>query len=403
LICNIVEVLLIVYFLTSVMPFNRVSSLKESSFWYSFLLSIASNPENYDDEEALHESGRVTPQVYNQLFYNNDDLQNGSYDEFNNKTEKLYPASSDHHDEVTKEGGRYYQGGNPIEISSIAKTYPNTHFVLEPSSTPPYLDTTKRKTHSSSPDSSSSSFLLSHATCYFRYWVPGLLVIPIPSAGYLLGYIDYSFWACICYLLGSILYLIDAFLVWKWYNPSYSDDANNPALYLNTYAAGIFVLNAILCFIDWYIQLQYIREISGGNEEENEFYLSKKQLVGTGGGGGGGKGGDGGIGENNHLSPIPEIIEEEQRTDRISGSSHSALSYRSYFSSGKSKTNNKSSSNNYDEEHFGTVFSHLTIKIGYYYHLFNNFFFLIGALIFLYQGIIVQNKSYDWFNLTEST
>jgi hypothetical protein len=377
------------------MPFNRVNSLKESSFWYSFLLSIASNPEeDDDDDEAVNESGRVTPQVYNQLFYNDDEVYNESYDEFNYKTEKLYPTP----EVLRKKGSGYYQGGNPVDISSIPKTYPNTHFEIDSPSTPPYLDTTKRK-NNSSPNTSSSSFLLSHATCYLRYWVPGLLVIPIPSAGYLLGYLDYSFWACICYLFGSILYLIDAFLVWKWYNPSYSDDANNPALYLNSYAAGIFVLNAILCFIDWYIQLQYIREISGGNDEENEFYLSKKQLVATGGGRG-----EGGGGEINHLSPIEELSDEEQKTDdRITDSPHSALSYRSYFSSGKNKNNKSNNFSNYDEEHFGTMFSHLTIKIGYYYHLFNNFFFLIGALIFLYQGIIFQNKSYDWLNLTEST
>jgi hypothetical protein len=72
------------------------------------------------------------------------------------------------------------------------------------------------------------------------------------------GFIYVAFWSVFLYVLGSIVYLIDSLLLWPRYNPNFSDDYNNPAIYLNTVGAAIFVLDAIVCFIDWYLQSQQI-------------------------------------------------------------------------------------------------------------------------------------------------
>lgn len=91
-----------------------------------------------------------------------------------------------------------------------------------------------------------------------KYWIPGLLVIPIPEAGPILGYIDIAYLAVISYVIGSVVYVVDSFYLWYSFNPSYTDDALNPAIYLNTIAAGIFVINALICILDWYLQVKQL-------------------------------------------------------------------------------------------------------------------------------------------------
>ena len=74
------------------------------------------------------------------------------------------------------------------------------------------------------------------------------------------GYVHVAFWAVFLYVLGSIVYVIDSILLWPYFNPSYSDDFLNPAIYLNFVAAAIFVLDAIVCFVDWNLQIQNIKK-----------------------------------------------------------------------------------------------------------------------------------------------
>jgi len=93
-------------------------------------------------------------------------------------------------------------------------------------------------------------------------WIPGINIVPIPEAGWFLGYVDVAFWATFLYLFGSILYVVDSFYLWVRVNPDYTDDAWNPAIYLNTMAGAMFVLNALVCFLDWYLQ---VRQLSAMN------------------------------------------------------------------------------------------------------------------------------------------
>lgn len=86
------------------------------------------------------------------------------------------------------------------------------------------------------------------------YYIPGLMLIPIPEAGCIAGYIDMAFWAVFLYVLGSITYVIDSFYLWGLTYHGYSDDAVNPQNYWNTLSAVLFLLNALICFWDWYLQ-----------------------------------------------------------------------------------------------------------------------------------------------------
>lgn len=99
-------------------------------------------------------------------------------------------------------------------------------------------------------------------------WVPGILVVPIPEAGFFLGYVDVAFWATFLYVVGSIIYVADCFYLWVRFNPDYTDDANNPAIYLNTFAAAMFVFNALVCFLDWYLQVQQLSAMNMFIDEE---------------------------------------------------------------------------------------------------------------------------------------
>lgn len=75
-----------------------------------------------------------------------------------------------------------------------------------------------------------------------------------------IGYVHVAFWAVFLYVLGSIVYVIDSILLWPMFNPSYSDDFMNPAIYLNLVGAAIFVIDAIVCFLDWHLQIQQIKK-----------------------------------------------------------------------------------------------------------------------------------------------
>lgn len=74
------------------------------------------------------------------------------------------------------------------------------------------------------------------------------------------GYVHIAFWAVFLYVLGSIVYVVDSLLLWPLFNPGYSDDFMNPAVYLNLVGAAIFVLDAIVCFFDWHLQIYQIKK-----------------------------------------------------------------------------------------------------------------------------------------------
>lgn len=101
-----------------------------------------------------------------------------------------------------------------------------------------------------------------------KYWVPGLLIVPIPEAGPILGYIDISYLAVLSYIIGSVFYVLAGLYEWAAVNPSYSDDANDPGIYLNTIAAGLFVVNALICFIDWYYQRKQLTLMNMNIDDE---------------------------------------------------------------------------------------------------------------------------------------
>lgn len=97
---------------------------------------------------------------------------------------------------------------------------------------------------------SSTSLFCGYSACDYLHF----------KASQQLGYVHVAFWAVFLYLLGSIVYLIDSALLWPLLNPSYSDDYQNPAIYLNTVGAAIFVLDAIICFMDWHLQIRQIKQ-----------------------------------------------------------------------------------------------------------------------------------------------
>jgi hypothetical protein len=90
------------------------------------------------------------------------------------------------------------------------------------------------------------------------WWMPGMMVVPLPQAGCILGYWDMGYWAALAYVLGSVLYVVDSFYLWPYFYPASTDDPIDPGVYLNTAAAGLFVVNALLCFLDWYMQREQL-------------------------------------------------------------------------------------------------------------------------------------------------
>jgi hypothetical protein len=124
----------------------------------------------------------------------------------------------------------------------------------------------------------------------FRFWFPGLMVVPLPEAGWILGYIDAGYWAVFFYILGSLFYVIDSFYLWPRVNPAWGDDyyydsgnftsnstsnstdyyystddsddymwtATHPAVYLNLISAVLFVVDALICLIDWRMQVRQL-------------------------------------------------------------------------------------------------------------------------------------------------
>jgi hypothetical protein len=100
-----------------------------------------------------------------------------------------------------------------------------------------------------------------------KYWFPGLMVIPIPEAGPILGYIDIGFWACMTYVIGSVFYVMDSFYLWPRFY-TYTDDANDPGVVWNTVSAAAFVFNALICFVDWYMQKKQLSCMNLNIEDE---------------------------------------------------------------------------------------------------------------------------------------
>ena len=95
-------------------------------------------------------------------------------------------------------------------------------------------------------------------TSVSEWWCPGMMVVPLPQAGWLLGYWDMGFWAALFYVLGSVVYVIDSFYLWPYFYPESTDDPADPGVYLNSIAAILFVINALLCILAWYMQREQL-------------------------------------------------------------------------------------------------------------------------------------------------
>jgi len=87
-------------------------------------------------------------------------------------------------------------------------------------------------------------------------YIPGLNLIPIP--GDLFCNVDLAFWAAFLYVVGSVAYVVDSFFLWGQVYSDSGDDEANPAIYLNTVAAIVFVMNAVICILDWWTQVRQL-------------------------------------------------------------------------------------------------------------------------------------------------
>ncbi len=101
-------------------------------------------------------------------------------------------------------------------------------------------------------------------------FIPGLLLFPIPKAGRILGYIDVAFWAETSYIIGSIVYLIDSFYLWRLFQLQDHDDGHTPGAIFNLVATVIFIFNGIACFLDWWLQYKQLSVLSLDIKEEAE-------------------------------------------------------------------------------------------------------------------------------------
>lgn len=90
-------------------------------------------------------------------------------------------------------------------------------------------------------------------------YVPGINIFPIKEAGWFLGYVDIAYWAAWFYVVGSIFYVLDCFYLFKLVGLEADDD--NPRGYgamFNLVACILFIVNALLCFLDWWLQYKQI-------------------------------------------------------------------------------------------------------------------------------------------------
>ena len=104
------------------------------------------------------------------------------------------------------------------------------------------------------------------AEAYIPTWTPGLLVSAIPGQPSWLFNFDITFQANLWYIFGSLIFVMQAL----WYEHSFglpgtrNDDYNpqNPSNYLNALGAMAFVINALLCFMDWFLCKQSLHFLS---------------------------------------------------------------------------------------------------------------------------------------------
>jgi len=88
-------------------------------------------------------------------------------------------------------------------------------------------------------------------------WTPGLVFGgPLPGQPWWLYNVDVIFVANLLYVLGSILYVVQAlYFVHSFHLSSYDDDynPNDPSNYLNLGGAALFIANALASFLDWHL------------------------------------------------------------------------------------------------------------------------------------------------------
>lgn len=89
-------------------------------------------------------------------------------------------------------------------------------------------------------------------------WVPGFVLFPLPGQPEWMCDLDPAFWANFLYVAGSVIYVAQG--IYWWHAISYPalteyDDynPNNPSNYLGLTAAAIFIANALVSFVDWWL------------------------------------------------------------------------------------------------------------------------------------------------------
>lgn len=86
-------------------------------------------------------------------------------------------------------------------------------------------------------------------------YVPGFVLFTMPGQPWWIFDIDMAFWGNFLYVIGSVLYVAQATYYWHDLGVAEYDDynPNNPSNYLNLVAAAMFVANAVVCQLDWWL------------------------------------------------------------------------------------------------------------------------------------------------------
>jgi hypothetical protein len=258
-----------------------------------------------------------------------------------------------------------------------------------------------------------------------RYWCPGLLIVPIPEIRkdhqddratetnlsvcysipyrcylYIITHVDIAFWASIFYLFGSIFYLVDSFCYLQSvscpaaYYPVYilfDDDGNPlaPATYLNTIAAVLFLINALLCIWDWQQQITQISTLNLSistlrdnlnmeqERKDSDSFLPRHSEMSV---------------EDRNLAPRSSL--ENRINSRPSLDLKNTVDRGDFFR--QSKESASSASDLLQDTTIKIEVSDIPMKITTYY-FWNNLFFLGAALVYTVQAMWWEDPKTDIF------
>lgn len=102
------------------------------------------------------------------------------------------------------------------------------------------------------------SKLVEMDTDHIPIWVPGFVLFALPGQPEWMCDLDAAFWSNLLYVAGSVIYVAQG--LYFWHNLKLTDyddyNANNPSNYLNLVGAALFVANALVALVDWYLCAQ---------------------------------------------------------------------------------------------------------------------------------------------------